>query len=164
MAVVSGAALVAAVVATGVFAGVFYGFTVAVMPGLARVDDAAFVRVMRRINAAILNGWFLGVFGGAPVLLAAALAADVAAGAGAWPLIGAALAACVAAVGATAVVNVPMNEALEAAGDPAGAGEAARARAAFERRWVRWNTVRTVLSVLALGLAAWALAVHAAAG
>jgi uncharacterized membrane protein len=51
----SGATLVAGTVTTGLMAGLFAAFSYAVMPGLARTDDATFVRSMQRINVAILN-------------------------------------------------------------------------------------------------------------
>ncbi|MDR3034000.1 MAG: DUF1772 domain-containing protein, partial [Kitasatospora sp.] len=72
MAVLRTAALVGAVLLTGLSAGLFYSYACSVMPGLARVGDRAFVDTMQRINTAILNGWFMLGFLGALVLIAAA--------------------------------------------------------------------------------------------
>jgi uncharacterized membrane protein len=60
----------------------------------------------------------------------------------------------------TLAINVPLNDALKAAGDPASIDVAA-ARAAFdEERWARVNRVRVLLSTVAFGLLAWALVVY----
>jgi uncharacterized membrane protein len=69
----AGATLVAATVTAGLMAGLFAAFSYAVMPGLGRASDLAFVDGMQRINVAILNGWFGICFGGA--LLFSVLAA-----------------------------------------------------------------------------------------
>lgn len=151
------AVLGAAVLTTGLMAGLFAAFAYAVMPGLARAGDAAFVESMQRINVAILNGWFGGCFAGALVfsVLAAVLHLDadrrpalpwIAAGAGLYLLV----------LVVTFAVSVPLNDRLAAAtGDPAAA------RAAFETAWVRWNVLRTVLSAAAFGCLTWALILHA---
>ncbi len=139
------AALVAAVITNGLVAGLFVAFSHAVMPGLARGGDRTFVEAMQHVNAAILNGWFGICFGGAVVSAAAAAVLHL--GRPGLPWVVAGLVLCVAVLGVTFAVNVPLNEALAAADrtDPA----AARAR--FEGTWVRWNAVRAVLSTAAFG-------------
>jgi uncharacterized membrane protein len=60
----------------------------------------------------------------------------------------------------TIAVNVPLNDALKAAGDPAhiDVAQVAQVRAQFnEARWAAWNLVRVATSVPAFGLLAWAL-------
>ncbi|WP_246278811.1 DUF1772 domain-containing protein [Phytohabitans rumicis] len=55
-------------------------------------------------------------------------------------------------VGITVAINVPLNDALKAAGDPDTIGDLARVRKDFnEARWVAWNWVRVVLSTGAFG-------------
>lgn len=147
--------LVAAVVLAGLFAGLFATFSRAVMPGLRRADDTAFVQAMRQINLAILNPVFGVVFAGGPVAAIAAAVVSFDEPAVRWWAVGGAV-LLVAAVGTTMAVNVPVNDRLETgvkAGTPATA-----LRRAFERFWVAWNHVRTVLSAgalasLAVGLA-----------
>jgi uncharacterized membrane protein len=56
----------------------------------------------------------------------------------------------------TMALNVPLNDRLDAAGS----ADPAAARAAFEDVWVRWNVVRSVLSVAAFGCLGWALVLH----
>jgi uncharacterized membrane protein len=66
------AALIAATLSTGLIAGLLYSYACSVMPGLSRADNRTFVDVMQRVNAAILNGWFLISFLGALVFTAVA--------------------------------------------------------------------------------------------
>ena len=147
------AALVAAVITSGLVAGLFVVFAHAVMPGLARGGDRTYVEAMQGINAAILNGWFAVSFGGA--LIFAAAAALLHLGRPGLPWIVAGLALYVAVLAVTFRINVPLNDALVAAGltDPAAT------RAAFEGAWVRWNVVRAVLSTGAFGCLVGALVV-----
>ena len=143
-------ALVTAVVSTGLAAGVMLAFAVSVMPALAGVDDRTFVDVLQRANAAILTPWFLVPFVGGLVAGLCAVVAHLPAGARAglpWAVTGVALYAVALVV--TGVVNVPLNDALAAAGP--GPADPGAVRLAFERRWVVWNVVRTVAATLALG-------------
>ncbi|WP_237519148.1 anthrone oxygenase family protein [Streptomyces sp. SID5910] len=148
--------LVAATVAAGLMAGTFYVFACAVMPALARSDDRVYVDVMRDVNDVIQNPVFLLVFMAAPVL----------AGVAAWRLRGSpgrrwAWAGAVAAVAAflvTVACNVPLNDGLAGAGDPA------VLRERFEDPWVAWNVVRTLLSSAALTCLSAAAVTRARAG
>jgi uncharacterized membrane protein len=147
MSSVSGVVLVAAIVAAGLIAGLFYAYAVSVMPGLARADDHTFVTAMRQINIAIVNGWFLLTFLGAPLLAAAAavlhLPADVRR---ALPWLIAGFVLLLVMVVITAAVNIPMNNALES-----GTTNLAELRARFETGWVRWNLLRALVSTAGFG-------------
>jgi uncharacterized membrane protein len=152
--------LLAATVTTGLMAGLYGAFFCAVMPGLARTDDPAFVAAMQRINEAILNGWFAVCFAGAPVLTAIAAATHLdGPGLDVLPWIIAGLVLYVATLVITFVANVPLNNALAAAG-AVGDGTAGAARRGFEASWVRWNAVRAALGTAAFGCLCWALTVH----
>ena len=151
-----GAALLAGTVTSGLMAGLFTTFSHAVMPGLGRTDDATFVQSMQRINVAILNGWFGISFGGA--LVFTAIAAGLHLGRAnrsvlPWIVAGLVLYAVVLVI--TFAVNVPLNDRLNAA-----TTDFAAAREAFERGWVRWNHVRSVLCTAAFGCLCWALVLH----
>ncbi|GGT14773.1 anthrone oxygenase family protein [Streptomyces chromofuscus] len=132
-----------ATIATGLMAGVFSVFACAVMPALARSEDAVYVEVVRNINDVIQNPVFLLAFLGAPLLT----------GVSAWRLRGepcrwwvwAALVAYGLALLVTVAVNVPLNDGLASSGAPP-----ALVRERFEDRWTAWNVVRAVLSTLAL--------------
>jgi uncharacterized membrane protein len=133
-------ALSAQLLTTGLMAGLYLAFSIAVLPGLARGSDRTFVEAMRSINAAILNGWFFVVFLGPLFLGVVATATRLPDHAGlGWTALALGLYAATLVI--TGVVNVPLNNRL----DDTEPDEAARS--SFERGWVRWNVVRTVLSI-----------------
>jgi len=147
--------LLLATVATGLQAGLYYAFSCSVMPGLARGDDRTFVTAMHHINAAIINPWFMATFFGAPLLSALAALLHVVTGQpAAWVMVGFGLAA--ATFVSTIAVNVPLNNALDAAGPPDQVADPGSVRAKFEARWVRWNLVRAVTSTGSLLALSWA--------
>ncbi|WP_103352714.1 DUF1772 domain-containing protein [Amycolatopsis sp. CA-128772] len=134
--------LVAALVAAGLIAGLFYAYACSVMPGLARGDDRTFVEGMRGINVAIVNPVFLLTFLGAPLL--AGVAVFLNPGPRPWVIAGFAFLAAMVVL--TGVVHIPLNNALDRAG-----ADYAAARAAFEAVWVRWNVVRALVSTAGFG-------------
>jgi uncharacterized membrane protein len=137
------AALVAATLATGVMAGFYYAYIFSVMPGLARADARTFVTTMQRINVAILNGWFMLAFLGG--LVFTGLAAALHLGAGdrrLLPWLVAAFVLYASTIVSTRAVNIPLNNELDAAGDPSTIGDLAAVRERFESTWIRWNKVR----------------------
>jgi uncharacterized membrane protein len=144
--------LVAAVVA-GLQAGTYFTWSTGVMPGLARVDDRTFVSAMQQMNTAIVNPVFIATFLGAPAL---AGAAAVVAGPQARPW---AVAATVLAVGTLVITfagNIPLNNALEAAGPVDKIKDLAAVRADFESLWVKLNIGRCLTSAGALACLAMA--------
>jgi uncharacterized membrane protein len=141
------AALVAATITNGLMAGLFAAYSYAVMPGLGRAGDRTFVEAMQQTNAAILNGWFGVCFAGSAVFATAAVLLHLGRPGLAWIVAGLVLYVGVLVI--TFRVNVPLNDRLAAAGNPA--SDAAAARAAFEDVWVRWNVARAVLSTAAFG-------------
>ncbi|MFF5261245.1 DUF1772 domain-containing protein [Actinomadura viridis] len=151
------AAAMIAVLLTGGMAGIFFAFSNSVMPGLNAIKAEQAIAAMQSMNQKILNPLFMLHFMGAPLF--AALAG------GALLLVGQRSAAVLFFVAAglyvlgaflpTVVVNVPMNNALDGAGVPAGAAEAARIWAGHAPRWTAWNNLRAVassLSLLAMGI------------
>jgi len=149
----NGLVLVAATVATGLQAGTYYTWASGVMPGLARVDDRTFVHAMQQMNIAIVNPVFMATFLGAPILAAAAVA-TTSSSARPWVIGG--LAFAVATVVITAAGNMPLNNAIDAAGDVDRIADLAAVRADFESSWVRWNIVRAVTSTASLAALGWA--------
>ncbi len=139
----AGTALLAAGTAgTGLVAGIFLAFATAVMPGLARGDDRTFVAALQQVNVAIVNPLFVTVFV-APVLLLGAAAFT---GPARWWVL-AALVLHVVTVLVTGAGNIPLNDALAAAG----ATDPAAARQAFEDPWNRLHLVRTLTVTAAFG-------------
>ncbi|SEG55166.1 Uncharacterized membrane protein [Thermomonospora echinospora] len=150
--------LISATTTMGLMAGLFAAFSYSVMPGLGRTEDRVFVEAMQRINAAILNGWFAVGFAGAIVCTGLAAALHLGSGHRAvLPWLIAAFVLYAAVLVITFAVNVPLNNALDAAGDVDRIPDLAAVRAAFETRWVRWNVVRAVLCTAALACLAWSL-------
>jgi uncharacterized membrane protein len=153
--------LAAATLTTGLMAGLYYAYAYSVMLGLSRTDDRTFVSAMQQINVAILNPWFFIIFFGALVFTALAgvlhLQAD-------WravlPWIAAALVLYAASLLITIGFNVPLNNELNAAGDPDHIADLAAVRERFEASWVRWNIARAVASSAAFGCLIWALVLH----
>ncbi len=154
--------LIAATLTMGVMTGAFQLYSYAIMPGLRSTDDRTFVAAFQAIDRAIINPLFLANFVGA--LLFTALAAVLHLGADAhtvlpWLVAAAVLYLVVFAI--TIGVNVPLNDAIKAAGDPDGIANLAAVREQFrEARWVQFNHVRAVLTTVALGCLAWALVLH----
>ncbi len=152
------ATLVAATITNGLMAGLFAAYSYAVMPGLGRTDDRTFVEAMQQTNAAIRGGWFGICFGGALLFAAAAAVLHFGRPGLLWIVAGLVLYAAVLAI--TFRVNVPLNDRLAAAGDPATLADPAAVRGAFEQTWVRWNVVRAVCSTAAFGALLGALVVQ----
>ncbi|MGV9267963.1 anthrone oxygenase family protein [Kitasatospora sp. NPDC003701] len=154
-------ALVAATITTGLSAGLFYAYACSVMPGLRGTEDRTFIDVMQRINVAILNGWFLFGFVGALLCTGVAVALHLPSdGQHVLPAVVAALVCYTAALVVTRKINIPLNDALAAAGEPGRIPDPAAVRGRFEARWVRWNVARALLCTAALGCLCWALVLH----
>jgi uncharacterized membrane protein len=152
--------LLGATLTMGLVAGVFALYAHTIMPGLKKTDDRTFVSAFQSLDRAIVNPWFmLTAFLGALVLTIAATIAHL--GQDALPWIAAALVLYAITFVITIAVNVPLNDALKAAGDPDQIRDLAAVRAAFdEGRWAAFNLVRTFLSTGAFALLAWALVVY----
>jgi uncharacterized membrane protein len=150
------ATLMGATITMGLIAGVFALFAHTIMPGLRQTDDRTFVAAFQYIDRAIINPWFMiTAFAGALVL---SLAAGIAnRGSTALPWIAAAFGLYLVAVIVTVAVNVPLNDAIKAAGNPNHI-DVAQVRAQFhETRWAAWNLLRVATTTIAFGLLAWAL-------
>ncbi|MFC9874155.1 DUF1772 domain-containing protein [Nocardia salmonicida] len=144
------ATMVLALLSTGLIAGVFYAYAISVMPALARTDDRTLIEVMQKINVVIINPWFMFGFMGTVGFTALAAALHLGKDQRSTLIwIGIALALNVIAFAVTAGLNVPLNDALAAAGDPASIADTAAVRADFEATWVRWNIVRAVVHTAA---------------
>ena len=152
--------LLGATITMGLVAGVFVLYAHTIMPGLKRTDDRTFVTAFQSLDRAIINPWFMaGGFLGALVLTLAAAVTHL--GQDGLPWILAALVLYLAAFVITIAVNVPLNDAIKAAGDPAAIADLAGVRAHFdEARWAAWNRVRAVASTSAFACLAWALVLY----
>jgi uncharacterized membrane protein len=158
MEVLQGTFLLAATLSAGVMAGVFALYAHTIMPGLGKTDDRTFVGAFQAIDRAIINPWFIPVFFGALILTA--IAAVLSLGEernDALPWAVAAFVLYLPVVVITMRVNVPLNNAIKAAGDPDRIDVATVRRDFDEPTWRRWNTFRAFASTAAFGCLAWAL-------
>jgi uncharacterized membrane protein len=105
----------------------------------------------------VLNPWFVGFsFFGALVLGIVAAVLNVGRPVLPWVVVATVLQLVVVIL--TVAVNVPLNDAIKAAGDPDRISDLAAVRAAFSaRRWQAWNIVRVVLTGLAFAIMSWTL-------
>ena len=144
---------VAAAVATGLAGGVLFAFSTFVMGGLRRLPAADGAAAMVAINRDAVRPPLLLLLLAAVLLPAAAAVVGLVTGApgAGWALAGAVV-ALVGILGVTGAGNVPLNERLDAAADPA--AEWAR----FLPRWLALNHVRTVSGAAATAALAVALA------
>jgi uncharacterized membrane protein len=152
--------LLAATVSMGLVAGVFAIFAHTIMPGLRKADDHTFVAAFQSIDRQIINPWFMtSAFGGALVFTLAAVLLNLNHAGLRWIVV--ALGLYLIAVVVTVAVNVPLNDAIKAAGNPDAVRDLAVVRDRFhETRWAAWNLVRVVTSTSAFGFLAWALVLY----
>jgi uncharacterized membrane protein len=137
--------LATALVTTGLLAGLFYAYACSVMPGLSDAEDRSFVDAMQQINKAIENPVFFATFLGSPVLALWALIRERRSGAretARWIAI--ALILNLIGLVITFAFNIPLNDDLEKAGDPARIADVPQVLDDFEGPWVAWNIVRGV--------------------
>jgi uncharacterized membrane protein len=161
----AGLVLGLAMIATGLSAGLLYAYACSVLPGLAHTSDRTFIDAMQQINKAIQNPVFFATFFGALTLTAVAAAQQRRLGPGAttrWAVTALALYALALLV--TVVANVPLNDHLAAAGDPARIADPAAVRNHFQAPWTAWNVARTALATAALGCLGRALVLHGRRG
>jgi uncharacterized membrane protein len=158
----TGVVLVLATMTTGMMAGVFGNYANSIMPGLARTDDRTFVGAFQQIDRAIINPLFMSFFLGALILTGLAGALHLgAAGRRALPWIAIAFVLYLIVVIITIAVNVPLNDAIKAAGAPDQINDLAQVRRDFdEARWRAFNWIRVVLSTSSFALLCVALLLH----
>ncbi len=149
--------LVGSALLCSLVAGIVLAFACVVMPGINRLNDHDFLRSFKVMDRVIQDNQpvFMLVWVGSVVVLV------VTAALGLWRLDGADRILLVAAtvvylVGVqlpTATINIPLNNHLQAQ-DLGSLNDASLhdERTAFEARWVRWNSIRTVFAVLASAL------------
>lgn len=140
-----------AAVAVGLMSGLYWAFTVVVMPSLRANDDRSFIAFMQAGNRVTISIWFLPVFVGSlllPIAAAIALLAGDNGDAKRWGIGGAVLATLPVAI--TAGGSVPLNLALDRAGDVDSIDDPAAVRRAFEGPWTHFNFWRTITSTATL--------------
>ena len=138
-------------------AGFLFAFAVVVMPGITRLGDREFIQAFQVMDGVIQKGQpifvLLWVGSVATVAVAAVLGLWYWDGADRLLLIVAAILYLLGVQFPTFIVNVPLNNRLQAL-DLDGLDEPTResARRTFEPRWNRWNVIRTVMASLVSAL------------
>jgi uncharacterized membrane protein len=155
--------LLPAIVTMGLTAGFFFAWDVSVMPGLARLDDRAFVGAFQTLDRAIMTSpLFMLVFMGALVFTGVAAVLYRRDGDhSVLPWVALAFGLYLATFVITMAIHEPLNMALRTAGDPDRIANLAAVRDAFhETRWVTWNIVRTIATTTTFGCLARAMVLH----
>lgn len=154
------ATLLVATLTMGLMAGAVALYAHTLMPALRSTDDRTFVGAFQAIDRTIINPWFMvSAFGGALAFTIAAVVTNLGKPSLRWVVV--ALVLYLVAVVATIAVNVPLNDAIKAAGDPDSIADLAGVRADFnEARWAASNLVRVVTCTGAFACLAWALVLH----
>lgn len=135
----------AAALAVGLVAGVFFGFSTFVMRGLSRLPTDQGASAMREINVAAVGPGFMAAFMGATLLsLALMVVAVLRRGEdGMALLLAGSLLYLLGSFGVTAALNVPLNDAL---------ARDASTWPSYLGAWTTWNHVRTLASAVAFAL------------
>ncbi|NNE65853.1 MAG: DUF1772 domain-containing protein [Pyrinomonadaceae bacterium] len=145
--------LFAAALLCSLVAGFLIAFEIVLMPGIAKLSDLAYLHAFKVIDGVIQNNQPVFIL----IWLGSALAAIAAAVASVWHLTGfnrlLVIAACVIyLLGVqlpTVVINVPLNNQLQAQDlEKFSDSELKKARKDFEGPWLRWNSIRTLISTL----------------
>ncbi len=144
----------------GSVAGIFQLYSHTIMQGLQKTDNRTFVGAFQAIDRAIINPLFMGAFFGSLILATLACVVMLKS----TPLHQAGLFMAAAAglylvvVIITLAINVPLNDAIKAAGNPDQIKDLAKVRENFHAdTWTLWNNVRVILSTVAFGLSSWCL-------
>lgn len=149
--------LLVAALLCSLVAGFLFAFAVVAMPGIARLEDGAFIRAFQVMDRVIQENQplFILVWAGSAVALIAAVVLGVAQldGSRQGLLLVAALLYLLGVQLPTVAINIPLNNQLQEVDVAALDASACRtAREAFEPRWNRWNQRRTVVAVLVSAL------------
>ena len=142
----------------GLLGGLYFAFSTFIMAALSRIAQASGIMAMNAINVVIVQSLFMPLFIGTTLSsLVLAITAVLRWGQpGASAMLVGGVLYVVGMFVCTAVIHVPMNDAL-AAVDPAST-EAASLWARYLTDWTLWNHVRTISSTLACALFIWAIA------
>ncbi len=150
-------ALIVATLLCSLVAGFVFAFAVVVMPGIKGLNDRGFIQAFQVMDRVIQNNQPLFVFvwvGSVVVLVVSAVLGfgQLDTG-GRLLIIGATLVYVLGVQVPTMTINVPLNNRLQTLDVDTMTDTSHRdARADFEPRWIRWNSIRTALASVASAL------------
>ena len=127
-------------------AGVFFAFSSFIMTGLGRLPANQGVAAMNSINVTVINPLFMAVFLGTGLAAAALIVTNFSSlpDPAAIKIITGTLVYLIGSIGVTMIFNVPLNDALTAAGD-----DGAALWPDYLKTWTMWNHVRCLASLTA---------------
>jgi len=145
--------LVVATFLSSLVAGLLFVFAIVVMPGIKHLTDREFIRAFQAMDGIIQDNQplFILVWVGSAIAVIAAtlLGLGQLDGSARWLLLLAAIAYMAGVQMITIVVNIPLNNRLQALNvDLLDATAHRTARFDFESRWNRWNAFRTIIAIL----------------
>jgi len=140
--------IIAAILGAGLVTGLLFAFSNFVMRALADLPPDKGMFAMQRINEKIINPIFLVLFLGTPILCAiiAVYSGLKMNEPGSLSLIVGALAYIAGPFGITVLFNVPLNNRLARA-DVSAADEI---WTMYQKKWQRWNHIRTYIGVASI--------------
>jgi len=144
--------IVISIVGAGLVTGLLFAFSNFVMKALADLPTEHGMFAMQRINKTILNPLFFVLFFGTPLLCALiALGTFKEIGElGPTLLCLGAITYLVGPFGITMLFNIPLNDRLA----KATSNEAQREWPEYQRKWQRWNHIRSYVGILSVFLLA----------
>lgn len=149
--------LMLATLLTTLVTGFILLFAIVVMPGLAALPDADFLRAFQVIDRVIQNNQPLFIFvwigSAVSLLIATILGVTQLGGVARLLLMAAAFSFILGTQVPTVTVNIPLNNRVQTlAVKRLEQGAQLREREHFELRWNRWNVIRTVFATLSSSL------------
>ena len=144
--------IVASITGAGLVTGLLFAFSNFVMRALADLPADKGMFAMQRINATIINPVFMLFFFGTPLLclVIAIISARNLDAPGNWFLLVGSLAYLIGPYGITVLFNVPLNNQL--AGTDI--SDADKIWPIYQKKWQRWNHIRTYIGVASIVLMA----------
>ena len=146
-------ALILATLLCSLVAGFVFAFAVVVMPGISTLKSGEFIRTFQKMDGVIQNNQpvFTLVWLGSisTLIIAATLGVAHLDATGFSLLVVSTVAYLLGVQLPTFTINVPLNNKLQSLNvDAMDASAQQAARESFEKRWNRWNVIRTVISCL----------------
>ena len=144
--------LVAAITGAGLVTGLLFAFSNFALQSLADLPNDKGMFAMQRINERIINPLFLVLFFGTPILCVVIAIHSVmhSSDVGSMAKLIGAVAYLAGPFGITVLFNVPLNNQLA----EAELSSADDVWPEYQRRWQRWNHIRTYMGIAAVALLA----------
>ena len=145
--------LILATLLCSLVAGFVLAFALVVMPGIKNLSDREFIRAFQVMDRIIQNNQpiFVLVWVGSIIALVASAVLSIVNldGAERWLMIFTVIAYLLFVQLPTFTINVPLNNKLQTLNvDDMDETNLKTARMDFEPRWLRWNSIRTAVSIL----------------